>query len=74
MKNFSKNLVSSEGINPDQGKIDIITNFRSPSNKEELRSFLATVTYVGKFIPSEFRPRKMQSLFGANTRMKLSKN
>lgn len=32
-------------------KVETIMNFRNPMNKEETRSFLGLVTYLGKFIP-----------------------
>lgn len=48
---FLGHVLSTEGINPDPEKINTIINFRPPSSKEELRSFLGMVTYVGKFIP-----------------------
>lgn len=48
---FLGHILSNEGINPDPGKIDTIMKFRPPNNKEELRSFLGLVTYLGKFIP-----------------------
>ncbi|XP_058977362.1 uncharacterized protein K02A2.6-like [Musca domestica] len=48
---FLGHILSDKGINPDPEKIDTIMNFRPPTNKEELRSFLGLVTYLGKFIP-----------------------
>lgn len=41
-----------KGINPDPNKLKTISEFRSPQTKEETRSFLGLVTYVGKFIPN----------------------
>lgn len=48
---FLGHNLSAKGISVDQKKVDTIMNFRAPNNKEELRSFLGLVTYVGKFIP-----------------------
>lgn len=46
---FLGHKLSDKGINVDSRTIDTILNFRAPSTKEELRSFLGLVTYVGKF-------------------------
>lgn len=43
--------LSNKGINADEKKVEAVRNFRAPENKEELRSFLGLVTYLGKFIP-----------------------
>lgn len=43
--------LSHRGINADERKVEAIKSFRAPTNKEELRSFLGLVTYLGKFIP-----------------------
>lgn len=48
---FLGHILSSEGIEADPEKVETIMGFRDPKNKEELRSFLGLVTYVGKFIP-----------------------
>ena len=50
--NFLGHKLSHRGINVDSNKVDTIINFRSPENKEELRSFLGLVSYLGKFIPN----------------------
>lgn len=47
---FLGHKLSSKGIDADQHKIKTIMGFRSPASKEEVRSFLKLVTYVGKFI------------------------
>lgn len=44
-------VLSRDGIAPDPEKVRTIVEFRAPATKEELRSFLELVTYVGKFIP-----------------------
>lgn len=43
--------VSAAGICPTEEKIDAIKNFRKPESKEEVRSFLGLVNFVGHFIP-----------------------
>ncbi|XP_062556644.1 uncharacterized protein K02A2.6-like [Armigeres subalbatus] len=43
--------VSASGISPSEEKILAIKNFRAPSSKEEVRSFLGLVNFVGQFIP-----------------------
>lgn len=48
---FLGHILSDKGIEVDPEKIDVIRSFRDPKNKEETRSFLGLVTYVGKFIP-----------------------
>lgn len=44
------NVVSKEGIKPDKSKIDSILQMQQPQNVSELRSFLGTVNFFGKFI------------------------
>ena len=48
---FLGHCLSSNGINPDSEKVRTIIEFRDPETKEETRSFLGLVTYLGKFIP-----------------------
>lgn len=48
---FLGHKLSSQGIEADQRKVKTIMEFRSPQNKEEVRSFLGLVTYLGKFLP-----------------------
>lgn len=48
---FLGHRLLEKGIDADQKKIKTIREFRPPANKEEIRSFLELVTYVGKFIP-----------------------
>lgn len=43
--------VSSKGISPTDEKVEAIKNFRRPETKEEVRSFLGLVNFVGHFIP-----------------------
>ncbi|XP_044574131.1 uncharacterized protein K02A2.6-like [Drosophila ananassae] len=48
---FLGHILTDKGIQVDPEKISAIGSFRAPRNKEETRSFLGLVTYVGKFIP-----------------------
>ncbi|XP_043063219.1 uncharacterized protein K02A2.6-like [Drosophila yakuba] len=48
---FLGHILSDSGIEVDPEKIEVIKSFRAPKNKEETRSFLGLITYVGKFIP-----------------------
>lgn len=48
---FLGHKLSRQGIEADQRKVQTILEFRSPQNKEEIRSFLGLVTYLGKFLP-----------------------
>lgn len=43
--------LSEKGIAPSEEKISAIQRFRTPSTKEEVRSFLGLITFVGRFIP-----------------------
>ncbi|XP_055596636.1 uncharacterized protein K02A2.6-like [Uranotaenia lowii] len=44
--------VSASGISPSEEKISAIKNFRVPKTKEEVRSFLGLINFVGHFIPN----------------------
>lgn len=44
--------VSASGISPSEEKISAIKSFRLPSSKEEVRSFLGLINFVGQFIPN----------------------
>ena len=43
-------IVSKDGINPVQSKIEAIVNAATPENVQQLRSFLGLTNYYGKFI------------------------
>ena len=45
-------IVDGEGIRPDPTKIKAITNARLPSNKKELKGFLAFCQWYGRYIPN----------------------
>lgn len=50
---FLGHTISAGGILPKQEKIDQIKNWRAPNSKEEVRSLLGLVQYVGaRFIPN----------------------
>ncbi|KAJ3659377.1 hypothetical protein Zmor_011067 [Zophobas morio] len=44
-------VFSSKGIYPDPDKVKSVSNLEPPRNVHELRSFLGTLNYVGKFLP-----------------------
>lgn len=48
---FLGHKLSHMGISADDNKVKTIRDLRSPTSKEEVRSFLS-VTYLGKFIPN----------------------
>src|SRR5699024_7374079 len=48
---FLGHQLSPKGIEAGRDKVDTILNFRKPVTKEEVRSFLGLITYLGKFIP-----------------------
>ncbi|KAF2889413.1 hypothetical protein ILUMI_16761 [Ignelater luminosus] len=48
---FMGHILSEKGIQPLESKIETRESFRQPQTKEEVRSFLGLVNYVGKFIP-----------------------
>ena len=48
---FLGHHLSQKGIKADEEKVKAIEEFRNPVNKEETRSFLGLITYLGKFIP-----------------------
>ncbi|KAL7743610.1 hypothetical protein ACLKA6_019229 [Drosophila palustris] len=64
---FLVHVLSDSGIEVDPEKALVISTFRDPANKEELRSFLGLVTYVGKFIPDlATRTDKLRELLKEN--------
>ena len=44
--------ISTNGIAPDDKKIDAVRNARPPQNAAEVRSFLGLVNYCARFIPN----------------------
>lgn len=49
--NFLGHHLSANGIDADTEKVKAILGFRQQNSKEELRSFLGMVSYLGKLIP-----------------------
>lgn len=49
---FLGHLVSKDGIQPLPDRVDAIQNFPKPALAKELKSFLATINFYRKFIPS----------------------
>ena len=47
---FLRHVVTTEGVNPNPDKMEIIENWRLPKNEDELRSFLGILGYYQKFI------------------------
>lgn len=45
-------LVSQEGISPDPEKVRAITNFPTPTSREDLLRFNGMATYVSRYIPN----------------------
>lgn len=48
---FMGHILSADGIKPAWDKVDAIKRLREPTTAEEVRSFLGTITYLGRFIP-----------------------
>lgn len=49
---FMGNVISKDGIKPDQKHVLAITSLKSPTNKAELLRLLGICKYVAKFIPN----------------------
>ncbi|XP_048774395.2 uncharacterized protein K02A2.6-like [Ostrea edulis] len=49
---FLGHVISSEGIRPDQEKVQAVSETRTPTNSSEIRSFLGLANYCGRFIPN----------------------
>ncbi len=43
--------VTSEGLKPDPGKVEVILQMPAPKDKKDLQRFLGMVQYLVKFIP-----------------------
>ena len=48
---FSGNYLSSNGLEPDPGKIAAIVDMSPPTSAQELQSFLGMVNYLGRYTP-----------------------
>ena len=49
--NFLGHTVSAKGISPDVAKVRAISEFPTPTNVSEFRSFIGLVSYYRKFVP-----------------------
>ena len=47
---FFGNVLSKEGICPDNTKVQLIKDWSVPTNHKELQSFLGTVNYLSRFL------------------------
>jgi hypothetical protein len=48
---FMGHLVTEEGLMSDPEKVTAITAMKEPTDTQELRRFLGTINYMGKFLP-----------------------
>ena len=48
---FFGNTLSKDGLSPDMNKVKLIQEWLTPTNQEELQSFLGTVNYLSRFLP-----------------------
>ncbi|KAI0240036.1 hypothetical protein LSAT2_009258, partial [Lamellibrachia satsuma] len=48
---FFGNYLSSNGLEPDPGKIAAIVDMSPPTSAQELQSFLGMVNYIGRYTP-----------------------
>lgn len=49
---FLGHKITSEGIKPDEAKIQAVKNFPSPKNYKDVKTFLGMMSYYRKFIPN----------------------
>ena len=49
---FVGHTLTSKGLEPSSERIEAILKMPSPSNKDELATFLGMMTYLGKYIPN----------------------
>ena len=45
-------VVSADGLSPDPGKVETITELQAPTNVPELRRVIGMMNYLGRFIPN----------------------
>ena len=50
-RSFMGNVVTSQGVRPDPGKVKAVEGKPRPTCKNELSSLLGFVNYVSKFLP-----------------------
>ena len=65
---FFRNVLSKDGLSPDNTKVQLIKDWPMPTNHKELQSFLGTVNYLSRFLAflSDLHA-PMQSLLKKNT-------
>lgn len=49
---FFGHLLTTDGIQPDDSKIEAIRDYPRPQDKKSVQRFLGMVTYLGRYIPS----------------------
>ena len=47
---FFRNVLSKDGLSPDNKKVELIQQWPTPTNHKELQSFLGTVNYLSHFL------------------------
>ena len=47
---FFRNVLSKDGLSPDNTKVQLIKDWLVPTNHKELQSFLGTVNYLSRFL------------------------
>ena len=47
---FFRNVLSKDGLSPDNTKVQLIKDWPVPTNHKELQSFLGTVNYLSRFL------------------------
>ena len=52
---FFGEVISRQGVKPDQWKLKVLTHMLPPKTKKELQAFLSIINYLGKFSPSTAR-------------------
>jgi len=50
--NFLGHVVSGEGVATDPSKIELVRDWRTPSDVNEVRSFLGLASYYRQFVPT----------------------
>jgi hypothetical protein len=48
---FLGDTLSDKGVLPDQAKVDAITSFPVPENKEAVQRYLGMINYLARFLP-----------------------
>lgn len=65
---FVGNVLSAEGISPDEDNIKAILEMKTPASKVELLRFLGMINYLGKYIPNlSTKTASLRELLKQNT-------